>query len=192
LVCAGSAKAGVIEFNGIFTEDSDPAHLAIGEAQFHMQLLDTAPNLASFVFDNTGPDNAVIAGVYFDGDILTGLSSIINGVGVLFSPGGNPIELPAAAQIGFMTDFHARADEPSAINGVNPSEMVEIQMSYAGSFADLEAAVMGGGLRIGLHGIGFGDLKEGSESFLNKGAPAPGTLALLAMAGLVGKRRRRR
>jgi hypothetical protein len=43
-------------------------------------------------------------------------------------------------------------------------------------------------LRVGLSAIGFAS--EGSEGFVN--VPAPGALALLAVAGLLGTVRRRR
>ena len=191
LLCAGVANAGLIPFNGIVTRDSNLDDIAIGEMQFHMQFDDLGAGLAAFTFENTGPNNAFIDAVYFDGDIINSIFMLIPGAGVLFSPRGNPMDLPGGNMIGFMSDVHATADMPQSPNGIDPGEMLEIQMSYTGTFADLTAAILSAELRIGVSAGGMGPLKEGSEAFVNKPVPAPGALALLGIAGLIGRRRRR-
>ncbi|MHC4416611.1 MAG: MYXO-CTERM sorting domain-containing protein [Planctomycetota bacterium] len=195
--CAIPAQADIMDlgFFGIFTEDSNPADIAIGEAQLFMDVLDQGANEVLFVIKNVGVEMLTVNGVYFDDagdDILDSFKGLVeNPPDVDFMVGGNPMEFPGANDVipPFMTDFHFTAEIPQPQTGIDPGETLGIRFNYFGLFGDLEAAILvTRQLRVGLSAIGFAS--EGSEGFVN--VPAPGALALLAVAGLLGTVRRRR
>jgi MYXO-CTERM domain-containing protein len=172
-------------FDGVTINDPDDT--LIGETQFEMEVVDAGAGLADFFIRNLGPEQSTIEAVYFDGDIATGIDSIFNGPGVDFTLGGAPPDLPGGEMIDFMSDYHTTATPPPSMTGIDPGEELGVRISYSGIFDDLIAAISGSDLRVGLHAINFES--GGSESFVS---PTPGALALFALAGLAGGRRRRR
>lgn len=177
---------------------------AIGAAQLSVTVDTGGAGLVSFVFKNTGATSCFIGNVYWDDaptQLLTGISSIVNGPGVLMVAGGSPSNLPAGNTVNFDANY-ASKKSGAASNGVNPGEQVEYLMSLASgkTLFDVTSALDLGttaGMRLGIHLQGLPG--GASESFVNKvpesnqtSVPLP-SAAGLGFAGLAvsGLRRRR-
>jgi hypothetical protein len=164
----------------------------IAEAQISIDVTDAGGGNVDITISNAGPEDSVVAAVYFDGDVLDSIVAIVNDPpDVEFSEGGSPPDLPGGNTIGFSADLLATADSPPPQNGVGPGEELTITLAIASGsdFADVIAALNNASLRIGLHVIAFEG--EGSESVVN--VPEPGTFALLALgATLLAAARSRR
>jgi hypothetical protein len=195
LSMTGSAYADTFGF-GAITANSlvDPG---IGEAQLSVDVTDPGASQVLFTFNNSGPAASSITDVYFDDGSLLGIASIVNSVGVNFSqgatpgnlPSGNTVVPPFVATAGFTAD----SNPPIVARGVNPGESLGIlfNLQGGGTFADVLAELASGELRIGIHVQGFADGE--SESFIappppdpGPGVPAPSTLVgLVSMAMVV-------
>lgn len=187
LVAASSASAGVV-----FGVDAVTANgvnsVIFGESQLSVEVEAGAPGTVVFTVANTGPQASSVANVYFDDAALLSGGVVTNGPGTEFSAGGSPNEMPAGNMVGFVSDFRFTASNPKTVGGVNPGEWVSFTFNLAGgsSIADVIAAMNSGALRVGMHVIGFANGQ--SESFIT---PAPGSLALMGLGGLIAGRRRR-
>lgn len=176
-----------------------------GESQLAVAVSDDSGKLL-FTFTNTGPDAMSITDVYFDDgstDLLATPMTITSSLGVSFSEGAAPPDLPGGGSLtpafNVTAGFLADADEPPPQKGVNPGEWLGISFAYASgkAFSDVVGELSSGDLRIGIHVQGFAN--GGSESFVNlppsetPPIPEPATVAmLLAGLGIVGWRVRRR
>lgn len=171
-----------------------------GENQFYTKLTEYSPTQVLFSFFNKGSQPSSIARIYFDdtGPFFS-LGKVINvfsSSGVNFStnyPGPN--NLPGGRSVQFTADFSAGATAPVQPNGINPGEVVSILFDVTPGFNDPFNAVVTdlrrGGLRVGLHAIGFED--GGSESFVNGAVPEPMTMVGTGVAigaGMLLKRRK--
>lgn len=187
--------------------NNDPDDTAIGEQQLTVTVTDVGNGQVSFTFNNSGPAASSITDIYFDDGSLLGIAEISSGPGVSFSQGasprnlsgGNNLETPFEATVGFLADSNP-AVQP---NGVNPGESVTIlfDLKPGKIFADVTSELALGlsdpsalhNLRIGIHVQGFEG--GGSESFVNSGpvplpAVAPAAFGLLGMFGLKRGRRK--
>jgi hypothetical protein len=211
LLGGSSAMAVTLGFDCI--SNNLAGDCAIGSAQLQVEALaGPGANQVSFTFTNTDPDPnppdeaqaSSITAVYFDDDgdpdpLLLSIASILNGTGVDFDVGANPPNVPAGngADPDFDNtgDLDADAEPPTQPNGVNPNETLTIiaNLTTGTSFADVEAALADGSLRIAIHVQGFAT--GGSESFVNDGevVPEPSLGLLLAgpLIGLIVRSRRR-
>lgn len=153
---------------------------AIAEAQLTVVVSEGDLGHVLFTFYNAGPGASSITDVYFDDGSLLGISDIINGPGVLFSPGASPDNLPGGneADPPFVTTagFNADSDSPTQPNGVNPGEYVTIdfELQSGQTHDDVVAQLASTELRIGIHVQGFAS--GGSEGCINR-PPTAITLA---------------
>jgi hypothetical protein len=176
---------------------------AIGEDQLQLSIYEQG-DLLAFRYDNFGPEDAVIADVFFDDEagVLGGFDSY-GGSGVAFdlTPPGNQ-NLPGGNTVNFDADLHASALPPPPTNGVGPGDwlILYLTLSAGTSLEDVAAALEGGTLRTGVHVIAFES--GGSESFVNIpegdggfGDPVPeaGSMILLGtgIGGLLLRRLRK-
>lgn len=190
-----AAATPVIETFGFYNiTNNDPGDAAIGEAQLFVDVSDEFADQVLFTFRNTGPEACAISEVYFDDGTLLGIADIIdNPPDVVFVQGASPPELPGAnsidppfeATLGFL----AESVPPPSHKGVNPGEQVGIlfDLQPAKTYQNVINELNDGGLRIGIHVIGFDS--GGSESFVN--VPEPATIAVLGLGGLLCLRKRR-
>jgi hypothetical protein len=156
-------------------------------------------NFANFTFYNSSTVDCSIASIYFDDGLRFGISDIINGPGVQFTQSSTPVNLPAGNTLDppFETtaDFSAKGVQPPPFNGVNntetgePVEWVTIQFELINNslLADVLNELAAGTLRIGIHITSFPD---GSSESAVSIIPEPATICLLALGGLLLKRKR--
>jgi hypothetical protein len=185
LMFALSAQALTLGFSNI--TNNNPVDAAIGEAQLFVDVTDPGTGQVLFTFRNIGTGASSICDVYFDDGTLLGIASITGSLGVSFSQGASPPNLPGGNNISpaFQTTagFLADSNSPVQPNGVNPGEWLGIlfNLQNGQGFSGVLNELSSGELRIGIHVQGFAS--GGSESFVN--VPEPSTLLLLG-AGLLG------
>lgn len=206
----GSAFAGATYgFTGI--TNNNPGDVAIGEAQFSVELIEKASNVVEFYFTNAGPAATSMVQLYWEdhAGVLSSLNSwstttpkpAPDPYGVDFGGGSaSPGHLPGSNP--FINDYSIQAANAGgkSKNGVGIGENVSIFFSFLGSYADLLEAMNTGELVVGVHAQAF--TSGGSESFVTgpKDTPPPPTgvpsptaaLAGVALMGLLASRRGRR
>jgi len=192
LLIAGQVQASLINYGTYGFENithNDTGNATIGENQLFVEILAESilANQVVFKFNNIGSEDSSITDVYFDDGTLLGIASIDNSnQGVSFSqnaspgdlPGGNEINPPFAAIVGFTAD----SDSPIQLMGVNPGETVSIifDLQNGGTTQDVVDELNNNELRLGLHVQSFAT--GGSESFVHN--PEPATLMMLSMGAL--------
>ena len=170
------------------------ADCAVGEAQLGLQVIDRVSSV-DLRFTNTGSAASSITDIYFDwrsaGYALTAGAITDSGIGVSFSWGASPGNLPGGNSIGFSANLAADSNTPTQPMGVNPGEWVNL--NFAGSYASLVAGLNTEQLRLGVHVQGF--YGGGSESFVVTPVPEPEIYAMLlagmALMGFAARRRQR-
>jgi hypothetical protein len=192
-VTASPALAGVsLTFQGL--TNTNAYNTALGESQLVMNV-DGTGAAASFVLSNVGPWALSATDIYFDDSGLLGAASVVNGVGTAFAQTVSPASLPGAGLVNpafeSSISFGTAGTPPIYFQGVNPGESVRLDFQLAGS-ATIDAvyeALTSGALRIGVRvrGTEVG----GEDSLINRQVPAPGSAALVGVAGLVLASRRR-
>lgn len=183
--------------------NNDPFNAAIGSAQISLDVTAVNSDMARFVFSNTGAEDAVISGIYFeDPERLLSFDSFDPFTsGVSFRQITRNLNLPGGNQpaVNFDESFGFAALPPPSHNGVNPAESLGIVFDLQGTtFEQLLDDIETGEVRVGIHVIGFED--GGSESFVNGTVPngngnvipAPAAVLLVVTGtALVGALRRR-
>jgi hypothetical protein len=198
-----SQAASAVSFTCIRNDGYSESECQIGESQFSASLSDLGGGQALLTFSNSGPLPSVIGDVYIDdgASVVSGIASIQNGAGVQFSIGATPPDLPGGndATPVFAADLSADADAPTGTGGkgVDPGESVGLVLDLASGvgFADLQAALEAGTLRLGIHGQALGT-SGGSESFVSGGGdgalPEPTAGLLFGFGTVLVLRRSRR
>jgi hypothetical protein len=185
-----AASAGTYSFTNL--TNNNAVHAAAGESQLSLSTfatvdpqivrisLSNAPGLASAVRIIFADDNA---------GVLAALHSISNTASVDFNAGSSG-SLPGGNSVSFVEDhtLGLTADPPPTQSGINPGETLEWTYTLSGSntLADLDAAMIAGTLRFGVHLIGLPN--NGSEGFVTTTPNDPGELNLIPtpMAGMMG------
>lgn len=193
---AGQASADSFSFDNITANNLGNA--AIGEAQLSMDVTWDG-TFAVFKFSNSGPEASSITDIYFDDDVPMLLFADFNesGLGVDFSEGASPSNLPGGNTYSFTSDYAYDSDPPAQPNGVNPGEWLEIvfNLSNGYTFQNILDSLYDDTMRVGIHVQGFEN--GGSESFIadpGDPVPEPATMLLFGagLAGLAGTRFRRK
>ena len=188
---AQAVTYGVTGFEGLASE------LAIGEAQFFIDVTDATGGLVDFTFRNVGPAASSITRVYFEDSIplFSNVRSVFaqsDDVNFVFDV--NPANIPGGVDISFAADFNAGSTAPVEPNGVHPDQFVTIRLGLLEqfSYASVLGAIGDSDLRIGVRAQGL----PGSAGFVNNPAPIPlpaaawMLLSALGGLGLLGFRRK--
>lgn len=153
--------------------------------------------VANFTFYNDSAFQSSIAQIYYDDGSLLGISEIINNPSYTeFDTSPTPGNLPGGNQLvpPFVADreFSIGAESPPPWKGVNDGDTVnewvtvKFDLINGGTLDDVVSELRSGVLRVGLHVI---DLPDGSsESAIL--VPEPATICLLALGGLLLRRRK--
>lgn len=212
LALAGLASAGYQTAGFTCITNNNLENCAIGEAQLFLDIIwgdnpstvgpaTIGANDVLFRLYNTGPENAVIEQVFFDG--IGGVLNlgIFNGTGVSFHQDvkckqdvcePNPGNLPSGNAYSFEADDSYSADSPAPTNGIGAGEQLGILFSVTpDTYEAVLASLTSGAIKVGIHVISIGPTAN-SESFLNgppdepgPPVPEPGSFAALAL-GLAG------
>ncbi len=189
-VFVGSLEATICPFK-IFTNNG--GYSSSPNIILYVDVTNGSTGMVDFTFHNDSLVSSSIAAIYFDGGPITGISSITNGSGTLFSGSATPGNLPAGNMLfpSFTTDFAVGADSPPPTNGINPGEWLRVTFNLADSATSQTAydQLIAGVFRIGMHVI---SLPDGlSEAAVN--VPEPTTIMLLgglSALSLVGRRKK--
>ena len=148
-------------------------------------------SVANFEFFNNSTIDCTITRIFFDdGPILGSTFAINNGSGTDFSevaPG--PDRLPGGEDIGFDPDkeYNIGAEPAPPLNGLANGESLTIQINLVGAtLQDVLDELDAGTLRVGLHVMAFPDGSSNSAVTV----PEPATMCLLALGGLVLRKRK--
>ncbi len=194
VIGAGSANATLIDFFRITNNgNTDIA------GQLHVDVTGTATTV-TFSFTNAVGVASSVTDIYFDssGDFAStvGAFSSMVEVGVNFSLGANPPNLPGGNAISFSSNFAVDSDPPVSQNGINAAtDRLDIIFTLASGvdLQDILDDLADGDLRIGLHVQAIAP-QGGSDSYVScygsqcgggNAVPEPMTLGLLG-AGLLG------
>jgi hypothetical protein len=197
LLCATAAGADSFGFTNITHNNLTDA--AAGAGQLFVDVTAEGGSQVRFAFRNLGPSAMSICDVYFQGGVISGIASIVNGPGVDFSEIASPPDLPGGKDITpkFEATFSADSNPPAQPNGVNPGETLAIVFNLlpAKTFSDVILSLNTDRLRVGIHVQGYAS--GGSESYVNGDripVAEPGLLSvgLAGLAGLAVIRRRSR
>lgn len=198
-----SADSLRLEFQSITNNSTQNG--ATGADQLFVTVTDPAgAGNALFTFFNVGPLPSSITGVYFDDGTVATLRSIervYNGLGVHFSKGARPFDLPGGrkAEPDFETTRRLSADANSPVrrSGVNPGESFSmlLRLQNGTQYADVLDDIRSGDLRVGMRVQGF--QAGGIESFVNTvevapPIPEPSTLAFCTIGALLVAFKRRK
>lgn len=177
---AGSAGAMIcplVPFNG------NPDGLDIS-----VEVVDAGVGQIYFLFSNQSLIGSSMARLYFDDDVglLSQMVSIV-GEGTVFEQPVHPGNLPGGRTLSpafeAIEAFSAGSAPARPRNGIEPGEsaIATFNLLDAFDFDDVCAALMGGGLRIGVHTIALPD----GSSVSAVTVPEPATMALIGLGALI-------
>ena len=202
------SEAALCTFGFSNITGNSAANSTAGESQLFVDVIDAGAGKVLFNFRNEGPVYCRIDAVYFDGDSLLSLESLVDAdegsggdIRVDFSQGVKPENLPGGESLSpdfeVTEGFLAGSDSPgkSLISrvykpGVEPGQFLGMLFNlptiaagfeYDTLFSDVIEDIYSSSLRIGLHVKAFDG--GGSESFVNN--PEPATILLFGLGGLV-------
>lgn len=175
-LAVGSGPAAAFSVNFGCISDNSAQNCATGEDQLSLEVTAGATGLVNFAFSNSGPNASSLRAVYFEDQtstLLDGMDSILDGSGVDFDFDADPFDLPFSddADPDFEASFSAGAVSPVSVNGVDPGENLTIlaELAPGSTFEAIEAAILGGSLRVGLFAAGFGSQNGNSSATSSNG-----------------------
>lgn len=190
-ISIGAQNAQAVPFGFHALTDNSPIDLS---GQLLVDVLDAGGGQVSFEFQNLGPLESSIAGIYFhdmNGDIDPPLIIADSSPGVSFSLGATPPDLPGGdnadpdfeTTTGLLMDADDQGGKSN--NGINPGEWLLVLADAFTDFDGIIASLISGDLRIGLHVVGLSD--GASDSYMNNPTPVPLPAGLLLfLSGLAG------
>ena len=181
-----STRADMFGFGTITT--NSPNREAIAD-QLFMDANTLSATSSSVMFTNAGPSDSSISEIYFGSDLTTlNLnidSELSSSLGVTFDISGaspaNPPGFEEFANWWSITIASAESENPPGMNGVNPLEYLELELSYTSS-STLSELIQSGELQVALHVV---DIGEYSDTFVNDTTviPEPASIVLLGSVG---------
>lgn len=190
LLLAAELPAATVTFDQITTNgaQSPVAQLSADVSDSGGQVLFKFINAAG-----VGSIASRISEVYWDDDLgLLSNGPVVDGANTsagvsLTSIPASPSNVPSGNTVGFNADFSA-GRVMAAANAVDPGEMASFL--FDGDQGDIEAALVSGDLRLGMHVISIAGDGQ-SESFVNSTVPEPASAISLAFGLLAAAFRRR-
>jgi hypothetical protein len=200
ILCISNTQAGLTTlrapyaFSWIWDSDANPADGVVGEQQLSFTVSEaTGIDGVVFTFSNAGELSCSLTDIYFESSLgtLEGLISIDDSSeGVSFSQGADPSNMPRWKKVDFepTLGMTAGSNHPAVShNGINnPDEWLSITVATQAGLDQIRQELDNQDIRIGIHVQAFDD--DGSESFIT---PEPVSMAILALGGLILKRRRK-
>ena len=175
LVLAASPVQAGYTYGFVGLSKNDAQNTATGESQLQLDVRSLSGGRVEFKFRNIGTTASSITNVYFDGsdDLFQYTSSVSGSRGVRFQSDATPQSLPSGSNLlsPFETDDSFSAKSGRISNGVNPGELLNVQMKLKSGYRlwNVVSAINSLTLRVGLNVQGFSN--GGTESFIN---PTPG------------------
>ena len=192
---AGSASATRVNL-GVYENANNASLLGI---DLWVDVVDGPGSTVDFVFHNDSTAPAFISAIYFENKPassgLSGGAIFAQSAGVNFSPPATP---PNPAQPGFLFGgswagnlLSLDANSPSPTNGINHGGLESLTVRF--NATGTNAAAVSASLRSNPAGFRIAQHVQGLTGGFSVWTinPAPGSLAILAVAGLAGSRRRR-
>lgn len=151
--------------------------------------------MVTFTFHNDSTVASEVTAIYIENSTLSsGLlsgASLMNMVGTNFAAGATPPNPPGSIS-GFGGSwggnlFSADRNPGPGSNGINPGETLAVSFSVSDDNVDIADALRSGAFRMAQH---VQEVEPGGFSVWTV-TPAPGSLALLGLAGLTAAGRRR-
>ena len=176
-----------------FNMDSIDGNTTLDGTQFGVEVIDIGGGQVEFKLSNAGPTASRIHQIYWDDDasVLDSLFSADPGFGTDPASPGN---LPGGNNIAFSADFGVDVNPPKPqTKAIGPGDMASFVFDLDGiaTAADVDAAIVAGTLRLGIHVQGIDPrvvVSSDSDAFVTGGnpIPEPTTLLLFGSGLLVG------
>ena len=199
MLCISNVRAGLTSlcephvFSWIWDGDANPVDGTIGERQLSFTVSEvTGVDGVIFRFENKGELSCSLTDIYFESSLRTleGILLLDGSDGVTFSQGADPGNMPRWKKVDFepTSGMTADSDSPAVSqSGIdNPDEWLSITVATQAGLDQICQELDNQDIRIGIHVQAFDD--GGSESFIT---PEPVSMAILALGGLMLKRRRK-
>ena len=199
MLCISNVQAGLTSlcephvFSWVSDSDANPVDGIIGEQQLSFTVSeDTGIDGVIFRFENNSELSCSLTDIYFESSLgtLEGILLLDGSDGVSFSQGADPGNMPRWKKVDFEPTLGMTAGSNSPAvsqSGIdNPDEWLSITVATQAGLDQICQELDNQDIRIGIHVQAFDD--GGSESFIT---PEPVSMAILALGGLMLKRRRK-